>query len=888
MVCDGKIDGKQNELSSTYQPNEVEEKWYRYWEENGCFSSENNLDGKPFSIVMPPPNVTGQLHMGHALDNTMQDIFSRWRRMQGRRVLWLPGTDHAGIATQAKVEENLAKDGISKYDLGREGFLEKVWQWKDQYHDRIAKQLRMIGSSCDWEKERFTLDEGCSEAVQEVFIKYYNEGLIYRGSYIINWCSHCQTTISDIEVEHEDLPGKLWHLKYPYKDGSGYVTVATTRPETLLGDTAVAVHPDDKRYAGLVGKTLILPVMNREIPLIADDYVDPDFGTGAVKITPAHDPNDFDMGLRHNLPQIIVIGKDNKMTEEAGKYAGMDSLECRAALVKEFAELGLLVKIEEIEHAVGKCYRCGTVIEPLISPQWFVKMKPLAEPAMEAVKTGDIRFVPERFGKVYLSWMENIRDWCISRQLWWGHRIPVWYCQDCGEIICQKGEPKTCPKCGSNHLEQDPDVLDTWFSSALWPFSTMGWPEKTALLNDFYPTSVLVTGRDIIFFWVARMIFSGLKFMDQRPFDEVFIHGLVMDKDGRKMSKSLGNGIDPLEIIEQLGADTLRFMLVTGNTAGNDLRFHEERLEATRNFANKLWNASRFTLMNIKDYQEGQYEPELSMSDMWILHRLREVSLSVDRALEKYELGEAAKSLYDFVWDEFCDWYIELAKIRLYRGDDREKYTAQYILIMVLKNILQLLHPFIPFITEELWQHLPHQGKTIMLAKYPDGKEMQEYPQAAEKMQLLMDIIRAVRNIRAEMNVQPGKKAELLLICSDKDKAILREGEEYIKTLAQVSSITMAAKDGLDIPGQSVSAHIRGIDIFMPLKDLIDVDKEISRLEKEIESTQKEEERLEAKLSNQGFLAKAPQEVVEKERAKKEEYAVKRRSLEDRLKFFQG
>lgn len=505
MVCDGKIDGKQNELSSTYQPNEVEEKWYRYWEENGCFSSENNLDGKPFSIVMPPPNVTGQLHMGHALDNTMQDIFSRWRRMQGRRVLWLPGTDHAGIATQAKVEENLAKDGISKYDLGREGFLEKVWQWKDQYHDRIAKQLRMIGSSCDWEKERFTLDEGCSEAVQEVFIKYYNEGLIYRGSYIINWCSHCQTTISDIEVEHEDLPGKLWHLKYPYKDGSGYVTVATTRPETLLGDTAVAVHPDDKRYAGLVGKTLILPVMNREIPLIADDYVDPDFGTGAVKITPAHDPNDFDMGLRHNLPQIIVIGKDNKMTEEAGKYAGMDSLECRAALVKEFAELGLLVKIEEIEHAVGKCYRCGTVIEPLISPQWFVKMKPLAEPAMEAVKTGDIRFVPERFGKVYLSWMENIRDWCISRQLWWGHRIPVWYCQDCGEIICQKGEPKTCPKCGSNHLEQDPDVLDTWFSSALWPFSTMGWPEKTALLNDFYPTSVLVTGRDIIFFWVSTL-----------------------------------------------------------------------------------------------------------------------------------------------------------------------------------------------------------------------------------------------------------------------------------------------------------------------------------------------------------------------------------------------
>ena len=803
-------------------------------------------------------------------------------------MLWLPGTDHAGIATQAKVEENLAKDGISKYDLGRDGFLEKVWQWKDQYHDRIANQLRLLGSSCDWEKERFTLDEGCSEAVQDVFIKYYNEGLIYRGSYIINWCSHCQTTISDIEVEHENLSGKLWYLKYPYKDGSGYVTVATTRPETLLGDTAVAVHPDDERYRGLIGKTLILPVMDREIPLIADDYVDPSFGTGAVKITPAHDPNDFDMGLRHNLPQVKVIGKDNKMTEEAGKYAGMDALECREAIIKEFDKLGLLVKIEDIEHAVGKCYRCGTVVEPLISPQWFVKMKPLAEPAMEAVKTGDIRFIPDRFSKIYLSWMENIRDWCISRQLWWGHRIPVWYCQECGEIICQKEEPKTCPKCGSSNLEQDPDVLDTWFSSALWPFSTLGWPEKTKLLEDFYPTSVLITGRDIIFFWVARMIFSGLKFMGERPFDEVMIHGLVMDKDGRKMSKSLGNGVDPLEIIDKLGADTLRFMLITGNTAGNDLRFHEERLEASRNFANKLWNASRFTLMNIKDFKEGTYEVTYDLSDQWILHRLREVSLAVDRALERYELGEAAKALYDFVWDEFCDWYIELAKIRLYHGSEQEKHSAQHNLIEVLRSTLQLLHPFIPFITEELWQHLPHQGNTIMLAKYPDGNQMEAYPEAAEKMQLIMDIIRSVRNIRAEMNVPPGKKAEILLITSTKEKDSLKEGEEYIRSLAQALLVTISSEKDTQIPGQAATAHVRGVDVYLPLKGLIDIDKEIARLKKEIENAKKEVERINSKLANAGFLAKAPQEVIEKERIKAEEYTLKKSSLEERLNIFQG
>ncbi|MDD4798531.1 MAG: valine--tRNA ligase, partial [Clostridia bacterium] len=704
-------------LSTTYDPAAVEDKWYEFWEKENCFSSENNPNGDPFCIVIPPPNVTGQLHMGHALDETMQDILTRWRRMQGRRTLWLPGTDHAGIATQARVEENLAKDGVSKYDLGREAFLEKVWDWKDHYHDRITKQLRRLGSSCDWKKERFTLDEGCSKAVREVFCRLYEKGLIYRGSYIVNWCSKCQTTISDIEVEHSNHAGHLWHLRYPYADGSGFVTVATTRPETLLGDTAVAVHPEDERYTDLVGKMLVLPVMNREIPLIADDYVDPSFGTGAVKITPAHDPNDFEMGLRHNLEQITVIGRDGNMTEAAGKYAGMPAMECREKIVAEFDGLGLLEKIEELEHSVGECYRCGTVVEPLVSPQWFVKMKPLAEPAMAAVETGDIRFVPDRFAKVYLGWLENIRDWCISRQLWWGHRIPVWYCQDCGEVICSREDAVVCPKCGSHNLEQDPDVLDTWFSSALWPFSTLGWPDDTELLKTFYPTSVLVTGRDIIFFWVARMIFCGLEFMNERPFKDVFIHGLVLDAKGRKMSKSLGNGIDPLEIIAKYGADSLRYMLVTGNTPGNDLRFQEERLEASRNFNNKLWNASRFVLMNLEDYQAGG-ERQLTLADKWIMERLRQTALTVNDCLEKYELGEALRNLYDFTWDEFCDWYLEISKSRLYRGTAQEKYTAQSILAEVLTRITELLHPFIPFITEELWQHLPHNGKSIMLTEY--------------------------------------------------------------------------------------------------------------------------------------------------------------------------
>jgi len=875
----------QEELATTYKPQEIEKKWYDKWESAGYFSCDNNRGGEPFSIVMPPPNVTGQLHMGHALDNAIQDILSRWRRMQGRRVLWVPGTDHAGIATQAKVEEDLAKKGISKYDLGREAFLEKVWDWKELYHERITRQLRTLGVSCDWQHERFTLDEGCSKAVREVFINLYKKDLIYRGSYIVNWCSKCQTTISDIEVEHNLRQGHLWHLRYPFVDGSGYITIATTRPETLLGDTAVAVHPEDERYQGLVGKMLILPVANREIPLIADEYVDPAFGTGAVKITPSHDPNDFEVGLRHHLPQVEVIGRDGKMTAAAGKYAGMDSLACRKALVQEFDELGLLIKVDDHEHAVGECYRCGTVVEPLVSPQWFVKMKPLAEPAIAVVNDGSLRFVPERFAKTYLGWMENIRDWCISRQLWWGHRIPVWYCADCGEVICEKEDPTVCPHCGSTKLDQDPDVLDTWFSSALWPFSTLGWPEKTADLKDFYPTSVLVTAYDIIFFWVARMIFSGLEQMKEIPFKDVFIHGIVRDEQGRKMSKSLGNGIDPLEVVEAYGADALRFMLVTGNTPGNDLRFQDEQLEASRNFINKLWNACRFAMLNLNDYQEGAYPVDLILADKWILQRLRQVSKIANDNLEKYELGEAARALYDFSWDEFCDWYVELSKIRLYKGTPQERHSAQFVLHTVLTQTMQLLHPFIPFITEELWQHLPHEGETVMLAKYPDGREGQSYEQEAQDMLLIMDVIRAIRNIRAEMNVPQGKKADIVLLADEAQASILRHGDGYIASLAHGAEITLSGRD-TEVPDAAAAAHVRGVDIYVLLKGLIDFDKEVARLEKEIASVDEELNRLEGKLNNKQFIDKAPAAVVEKEKAKGLQYAEKKKALQERLNLF--
>jgi len=874
-------------ISTTYDPREVEDKWYQAWEKAGYFHARVNPEKEPFAIVMPPPNVTGQLHMGHALDNTFQDILTRWRRMQGYEALWLPGTDHAGIATQAKVEENLALEGISRYDLGREKFLEKVWEWKEQYHARIANQLRLLGSSCDWERERFTMDEGCSRAVQEVFLKLYEKGLIYRGSYIINWCPKCQTTISDIEVEHSDKEGKLYFLRYPIKDSEEFISIATTRPETVLGDTAVAVNGEDERYRHLVGKTVILPIIGREIPIIADEYVDPAFGTGAVKITPAHDPNDFEVGLRHNLPKVTVIGKDARMTEEAGKYQGLDRYECREKLIEEFKALGLFDRIEEHAHAVGECYRCSTVIEPLISPQWFVRMQPLADPAIKAVQDGQIRFVPERFTKVYTGWLENIRDWCISRQLWWGHRIPVWYCQDCGEVICAKAAPSACPQCGSHSLEQDPDVLDTWFSSALWPFSTLGWPDQTPELAYFYPTSVLVTGRDIIFFWVARMIFAGLEFMAEEPFKEVFIHGLVLDAQGRKMSKSLGNGVDPLEIIEEFGADSLRFMLVTGNTPGNDLRFQQERLEAARNFTNKIWNASRFVLMNLADAQPLTGGPQLSLADKWILERFRATAADVTRNLDKYELGEAARALYDFIWGELCDWYIELAKPRLYRGTAAEKGTAQHVLTRVLAGSMELLHPFMPFISEEIWQHLPHQGESIMLASWPDSAGMASYPREDGKMQVIMDVIRAVRNIRAEMNVQPGKKVAMLIMAEGEEQQVVEEGREYIAGLCQAESLEIIDPQSPK-PEQAAAAMVKGMEIYLPLKGLIDLDKEIARLEKEVDNLDRELGKLAGKLGNPGFLAKAPADVVEKEKAKGEEYKIKKQALLERLAVLKG
>lgn len=879
--------GETNNISTTYDPKKVEEKWYRFWEEHHFFHDEVKKEKESFSIVMPPPNVTGQLHMGHALDNTMQDILTRWRRMQGYNTLWLPGTDHAGIATQARVEENLAQNNISKYDLGREKFLDKVWEWKEHYHDRIAKQLRLLGSSCDWERERFTMDEGCSKAVQEVFVKLYEKGLIYRGSYIINWCPKCQTTISDIEVEHKEKEGKLYYLKYPVKDSETFITIATTRPETMLGDTAVAVHPEDERFRDLIGLTLILPIVNREIPIIADEYVDPSFGTGAVKITPAHDPNDFEVGMRHKLSQITVIDKEARMTAEAGKYQGMDRYQCRMKIIEDLTSGGFLEKIEEHPHAVGECYRCDTVIEPLISPQWFVKMEPLAKPAIQAALDGQIRFVPERFTKIYLGWLEHIRDWCISRQLWWGHRIPVWYCQDCGEVICSKDAPKSCPKCGSSKLEQDPDVLDTWFSSALWPFSTLGWPEKTEELAHFYPTSVLVTGRDIIFFWVARMIFMGLEFMKEEPFKEVFIHGLVLDSLGRKMSKSLGNGVDPLEIIDKYGADTLRFMLITGNTPGNDLRFQEERLEAARNFANKIWNASRFVLMNLADYQPGESEVQLNPADKWILERYRTTTIDVTRFLEKYELGEAARTLYDFIWNEFCDWYIELAKLRLYKETGGEKYTAQYVLTHVLGGMMQLLHPFMPFITEEIWQHLPGEKGSVMLSSWPNAKSMDAFSREAADMSLIMEVIRSVRNIRAEMSVPLGKKINIIFMAGKESQAILTKGEGYIGGLCQAEKVEFFDPDQ-EKPDQAAASVVKDIQIYLPLRDLIDLDKEIARLEKEVGNMDKELERLNGKLHNENFLAKAPAEVVAKEKTKAEEYQTKKLALLERLEMLKG
>ncbi|MEW6770305.1 MAG: valine--tRNA ligase [Bacillota bacterium] len=871
-------------LPTVYNPKLVEEKWYRFWEEGKYFRGIIERNREPFCIVMPPPNVTGELHMGHALDNTLQDVLIRWRRMQGYAVLWLPGTDHAGIATQARVEAMLAKEGLSRFDLGREKFLERVWAWKEKYGHVITGQLRRLGASCDWDRERFTMDEGCSEAVREVFLRLYEQGLIYRDNYIVNWCPHCHTVISDIEVEHKDTAAHLYYIRYPLKGGTGFIEIATTRPETMLGDTAVAVNPADERYRELIGKTVVLPLVGREIPVIADEYVALEFGTGALKVTPAHDPNDFEIGRRHNLPAVQVIGPDGRMTADAGaRYAGLDRWECRKRVVEDLRTQKLLVKVEDLSHAVGHCYRCDTVIEPTVSKQWFVRMKPLAEPAIRAVQEGRVRFIPERFTKIYLNWLEQIRDWCISRQLWWGHRIPVWHCPDCGESTASRGEVEQCPHCSSARVEQDPDVLDTWFSSALWPFSTLGWPDETADLAYYYPTSVLVTGRDIIFFWVARMIFMGLAFMKEVPFREVFIHGLVLDALGRKMSKSLGNGVDPIEVIESHGADSLRFMLVTGSTPGNDLRFHFEKLDGARNFVNKLWNASRFVLMNLAEPEVQPADGAYELADRWILSRYREAVARATEYLEAYEVGEAARVLYDFVWDEFCDWYIELSKPRLYRGTPGEQAVARAVLCRVLGGTLKLLHPFIPFATEEIWHHLVPGEAPLIVQSWPEDEPALADPAAEEEMGRLIAIIRTVRHIRAEMNVPPGRRAAVVLVAPDaRVREVVARGKEYIEelTAATVSVLEeLAAK-----PAQAAHAVAAGVQIFVPLGGLIDINKEQARLAKELDTVAKELARVEAKLKNTGFLAKAPAEVVAKERAKQAELSQKREALESRLR----
>ncbi|MBQ2010500.1 MAG: valine--tRNA ligase, partial [Selenomonadaceae bacterium] len=850
---------------------------------------------QPYSIVIPPPNVTGQLHMGHALDNTLQDILIRWRRMQGYNTLWMPGCDHAGIATQAKVEGALREEGTNRYELGREKFLERVWQWKEKFGSRIMSQLRSLGSSLDWDRERFTMDEGCSRAVREVFVSLYEKGLIYQGTRITNWCPDCNTAISDIEVEHETEAGHLWHIRYQVKGEDKYVEVATTRPETMFGDTGVAVNPADERYTDLVGKTLILPVVNREIPLFADEYVDSAFGTGAVKVTPAHDPNDYEMGLRHNLEQIKVISNTGKMTEGAGKYEGMDRYECRKALVKELQEIGALVSIEDHEHAVGHCSRCHSTIEPMISTQWFVKMESLAKPAAEAVKNGDIKFVPERFTKIYCNWLDNIRDWCISRQLWWGHRIPAWYCDDCGETIVSRTDVDVCPKCGGRHLRQDEDVLDTWFSSGLWPFETMGWPDETPELKQFYPTSTLVTGYDIIFFWVARMVMMGLEFGKDIPFKTVYIHGLVRDEQGRKMSKSLGNGIDPVEVIDQYGADTLRFMLITGNTPGNDMRFINDRVVATRNFANKLWNASRFMLMNLEGFDKGfvPEEGDYTLADKWILSRFAKTAQGVTANLEKFELGEAGRLIYEFIWNEFCDWYIELAKARLYDKENiRPRQTAQYVLGYVLERTLRLLHPFMPFITEEIWQHIPHDGISIMVSEWPGNDEaglaklVNDGDEAA--MTAIMESIKTIRALRLEVNAAPGKKSEVILNFTDeKLREVFAANEGYLTVLAAAEPVTMLPA-GAEKPENAMTGVVNGVEIYLPLKGLIDVEKETARLNKEMATLDKEISRLEKKLGNQGFLAKAPAEVVAGEQEKLKGYQEKQNAVKERLAYLQN
>lgn len=870
------------ELAKAYEPKEVEDRIYDFWMKGKYFHAEVDPKKKPYTIVIPPPNITGQLHLGHAMDETLQDTLIRWRRMQGYSALWLPGTDHASIATEAKIVEAMRKEGITKEEIGREKFLERAWAWKDQYGGRIIEQLKKLGSSCDWDRLRFTMDEGCNKAVNHVFKKLYDKGLIYRGERIINWCPHCKTSISDAEVVFEEKEGSFWHLRYPLSDGSGYIELATTRPETMLGDTAVAVHPDDERYKALVGKTVILPLVNKEIPIIADSYVEQDFGTGVVKITPAHDPNDFEVGLRHNLPVINVMDDGGVINENGGKYAGMPALEARKQIVKDLDEAGFLIKIEPIKHNVGTCYRCGTVVEPRVSTQWFVKMEPLAKPAIDAVKDGDIRFIPERMDKVYYNWMENIKDWCISRQLWWGHQIPAWYCE-CGETIVSETVPTVCPKCGGTHLTRDPDTLDTWFSSALWPFSTLGWPDNTEELKYFYPTNTLVTGYDIIFFWVARMIFSGLEHMGEVPFNTVFFHGLIRDAQGRKMSKSLGNGVDPLDVISVYGADALRFTLVTGNSPGNDLRFSEEKVSASRNFANKIWNAARFILMNIEGKDIDCALPKkFYTSDKWILNRFNNVTAAVTENLEKFELGMAVSKLYDFIWDDFCDWYIELAKIRMNGADEESADSARRVLVWTMSNTLKLLHPFMPYITEEIWQTLPHDGEALIVAKWPEYDEALSFPQEAKNLENVMALIRAIRTRRNEMNVPPSKKAHIYIDTAH--PAPYEEASEFIARLAYGSKVEIGT--GFDVQG-AVTAVTDDAKALLPMDDLVDKAAETARLNKELANAQKQLDTVKAKLANEKFTSKAPQNVIDGVKANGEKLEAKIKLILETLESYQ-
>ena len=864
----------KKELPKVYEPKEVEGRIYQMWEEHGCFEGHRDPDKKPFTIVMPPPNVTGQLHMGHAMDSTLQDILIRFKRMQGYAALWVPGTDHAGIATQIKVEEELRKkEGLSRYDLGREKFLERVWDWKRQYGNRIVEQQKKLGASCDWSRARFTMDEGLSKAVRHVFVSLYNKGLIYKGSRIINWCPHCVTALSDAEVEYQDKPGHLWHIRYPIQGEEGrYVVVATTRPETMLGDTGVAVNPNDERYQDIVGKKCILPLVGREMPIVADEYVDMEFGTGCVKMTPAHDPNDFEVGLRQHLDTIRVLDDNGKVVEGYGRYSGLDRYEARKAIVADLEEQGYLVKVEDHQHNVGTCYRCHNDVEPLISAQWFVKMEPLAREALRVVNDGEVQFVPDRFAKIYTNWMENVHDWCISRQLWWGHQIPAWTCQDCGGLTVSETDPTECEHCHSHNIVQEEDVLDTWFSSALWPFSTLGWPEETEDLKYFYPTDVLVTGYDIIFFWVARMIFSGCEHTGKPPFHTVFIHGLVRDDKGRKMSKSLGNGIDPLDMIDQYGCDALRFNLVTGNSPGNDMRFYTERCEAMRNFANKIWNASRFLMMNLT-IDRCELPEKLELEDKWILSKLNSVIPQVTENMDRYELGVAAQKVYDFIWDDYCDWYIELTKTRLQGEDEDSKIRAQQVLCYVLTETLKLLHPFMPFITEEIWQALPHEGDYLMLQQWPEHRAGLDFPQEEKAMELIMDAIRGVRARRAEMNVPPSKKAQLTVSTLERD--VFTQGIPFLKRLAYASDVTVvgvadAGSDEAMTAQGMVTVTTHAARIFMPLAELVDLEKEKARIQKELDKNRKELDKLETKLQNPGFVNKAPAQVVEAEQERAE------------------